>query len=243
MSSTAFGFDDITDGAFPSFEQLGGSAVLSNTVRDALFGIGLISGSKHPDTLELVTALAHELVRDGRRVVAVRSVESDVIPGISQMVSTDFDGLLADTLIEDYAADVVIIEGLGSPQVAKFAVTLAQSGVMVICSLSAADAASAVSKFLSFCGTDNQQMIAGSLLFSYWAKYVAADSSEATGVYTSAMNVSLTNARRMILEANNSTLDASADKKDFVLESQVILHDARLRDYILKYPNSRLGIS
>lgn len=149
---------------FPAFTELGGPDTVFNDLVKAQSGLALFSGRSLSGKTTAIAALANELQRAGRNVVAVRAPHAESIPDIEEHSGNVFGVDFQDFLIED-KPDIVIVDDIRSSDAALFVASLVEAGILVIASIHAFDPWMALSKFLYLCESKKNKVIADSLLF------------------------------------------------------------------------------
>lgn len=217
---------------FPAFADLGGPDVVSNVLLNSYSGLALVSGRVFAGKTLMLAAVAGELSRSGRHVVAVRSLDASIIPGIEERVTVDFDDALLRNILTVNRPDVVVIDEIRSPEAARFAVELVKGGLLVIASMHANDPKRALSHFLFHCGGESNYVVAESLIFSYGMSLVPFENEEQVQNEIIAGNV--LKAEEMFKNAYHSNHPSRYNAHKY-LASEFVFPDTELRKWITAY--------
>ena len=233
--------------AFPTFVELGGPDSVFDDLMNAQRGLALFSGRTFSGKTTAIAALANELQRAGRTVVAVRAPHVESIPDIEECSGNVFGVDFQDFIIED-KPDVVIVDDIRSSDAALFVTNLVEAGILVIASVHALDPYMALSKFLYLCESKKNKVVADSLLFSYGLQIsfdpdnpdkVQDDSTEnavlkTEGLFASVNVVRLPSFEDPLGEWKAVQVPSRYNSRKF-LSSHIFLPNEKMREFILSY--------
>lgn len=239
-------------GSFPTFVELGGPETVSNVLREARQGLALFSGHVFSGKTTAIAALANELQRAGRNVVAVRAPHVESIPNITEYAGNVFGIEFQDFLIAD-KPDVVIVDDIRSSEAALFVANLVEAGILVIAALHALDPWKALSHFLFHCDSTTNKLVADSLLFSYGlrigfdpdAPEKAQDEATGNAVLETERLFSSVNVVRLppfndpLGEWKVVKIPSRYNPRKF-LSSEILFPDEKMREFILSYSSRPL---
>lgn len=217
---------------FPSLVELGGPDVVSSVLLHASGGLAVVSGKSLSGKTTVLSALAHELKRAGKRVIAVRGVDAGVMPGVEEVMTADFEDTLVDVVLEKHKPDVVFVDEIRSSRAAMFALKLVEAGVLVVVSMHAINPERALFHILHHGRGLNNELIANSLLFSYGVKLRLYD--QADKLVDEAIAEQVKKAERLTTEAYRTIVPSTYDPHRY-LSSTFMFPDAELRESIRAY--------
>jgi hypothetical protein len=219
--------------SFPAFAELGGCAIVSSALRDARHGLALFSGRTFSGKTTALAALANELQRAGRNVLAVRAPHVESIPNIEELTVDYFrPSLIQDLLIGD-KQDVVIVDDIRSSDAANFVADLIAAGILVIASIHAADPWKALSHFLYRCGGNRNKVIAESLLFSYGLD-IRVDPNDPDKMQDDVIANAVFETELLFSSANLRQVPSPYSSR-YSLVSNILFPDEKVREFILSY--------
>jgi hypothetical protein len=234
---------------FPAFTELGGSETAFDALIKAQSGLALFSGRVFSGKTTAIAALANELQRAGRNVVAVRAPHVEPIPNVEEHSGNVFGVDFQDFLIQD-KPEVVIVDDIRSSDAALFVANLIEAGILVIASIHAYDPWMALSKFLYLCESKKNQLVADSLLFCYGLEIgfdpdnpdkVQDDATENTvlkteGLFASVNVVRLPSFEDPLGEWKVVQVPSRYNPRKF-LSSHIFFPNEKMREFILSYGN------
>jgi twitching motility protein PilT len=128
----------MTNSSFPSLADLNRNPVITDTLADlSRPGLVLVSGTTGTGKSTTLAAMGSDLQNQGYKVMAVRTVDDEVLPGLDEIAKYAFDRSMVRAVLGVHQPDVVLIDNLSSGESYKFAVDLAAKDALVIASLPA----------------------------------------------------------------------------------------------------------
>lgn len=231
--------EDAVDLGFPSFVDLGGPAILSSVLLNSQSGLALVSGKRNSGKSTTLASLVNELARSGRRVLAVRTPDAAVIPGVSELFVNSISNTLEQDLLLGDKWDVIVVDEVRTPEAASFVAKLVAAGILVVISIYATDPTRALWEFLNLCKSRRNKLVSRELLFSYGTEIYQSygkDTPDASVIAAVAHSVQLMGKEG---RSNRGLLDGMKSYRD-VIVSDYIFPDAVTRNHILGFTKNYL---
>jgi len=224
--------EDAVNLDFPSFVDLGGPAIIFDTLLNSPSGLALISGKYHSGKTTTLTALANELVRSGRNVLAVRTPTSSAVPGVAELFVQSISPTLEQDLLIGDKNDVIILDSIDTPEAVSFASKLIAAGILVIGTIEASDATRALWEFLRLGKSRRNKVVARELVFSYGVEiYQATGKDSPDSVVMSAVKKA-----RNLMDKDSAVVKSHLyEVSSSILVSDYVFPDAVVRNHILGY--------
>lgn len=149
----------MSNDSFPSLSLLRRADSILDTVLYEVEGIVLVSGKAGSGVTTTITALAHDFLRNGKKVLHVRLGDSQVIPGIDAISSESLDKRLIGYFLalEDNAFDLVIFdEDEVNDKIIHLASVLAHRGMISVVGVQADSSEKAIELFGAAFSYDEQ---------------------------------------------------------------------------------------
>lgn len=217
---------------FPSFVDLGGPAIIFDTLLNAPSGLALISGKRYSGKTTTLTALANELSRSGRNVLAVRTPASSAVPGVAELFVNAISPTLEHDLLIGDKNDVIVLDTIDTSEAVAFASKLVSAGILVVGTIEASDPIRALWEFLRLGKSRRNKVVAKELVFSYGSEiYQATGKDSPNPEVISAVK----KARELMDKESAIQNDHFHDVSSSILISDYVFPDAVVRNHILGY--------
>lgn len=170
----------MTNSSFPSLADLNRAPEITDTLDTVSRpGLVLVSGSTGSGKSTTLAAIGSDLQRDGFNVFSLRTYDSEVLPGLPEIVRDSFDRSMIRAVLGVYQPDVVIIDSPRSTESYKFAVDLAAKDALVIVSLPAQSPEDAVQRMVdAYPSADGEAAVSAVMVMSIHQQMVPAKDDE-----------------------------------------------------------------
>lgn len=217
---------------FPTLKDLGGPAVIPGLLLGTPSGLALISGKHSSGKTTTLAAVANELSRAGRNVLAVRTPDASHVPGVDELFVHTISATLEKDLLIGDKCDVIILDEIRTFEAAVFAAKLLAAGILVIATIKASDPTKALWEYLRLCRGRRNKVVARELVFSYGVEIYESFGKD---LPDPGLVASVEKARLLMASDDFHTNKPAHEPSSAVIVSDYIFPDAVTRKHILGY--------